>query len=248
MNIDFLKHQSIPKTLYAQLADKLYESIKAQHYPAGTKLPTENELHLSTGMSRSTVRKALELLVDADLVVKIHGKGTFVSGTKKTNTKIAHFTSLTENLAEMGKIAFSKVISQKFVNPTSSQREFFNITEKTQLLEIDRLRYLDNKPFCIDKTWFTTEYKSLMNEDLSGSLYILLRNNYHTTPSTGRKTFAITYASQDAAALLNVALNTPLMHIEDSVYDENGNPLHLSDQQIRSDRYKYAINQKSLLS
>ncbi|MEE6680351.1 GntR family transcriptional regulator [Pediococcus pentosaceus] len=237
---------SMPKPLYEQLADSLYKDIQNNNYPIGTKLPTEKELHLSTGMSRSTVRKALELLVKANLVVKIHGKGTFVSGTKKTDNDIAHFTSLTENLAEMGKAVHSKVVNYQLVTPTEAQCAFFNISQAEQLVEIQRLRYLDDQPFCIDTSWFTTTYKSLLHQDLTGSLYALLRDKYKVTPSAGRKTFAITYASPNAAFLLDVKPNTALMLVEDSVYDEHENPLHLSNQQIRSDRYKYGISQKSL--
>lgn len=246
MNSKAFDNQSVPKPLYEQLADDIYISIKNNDYPVRTKLPTEKELHLTTGMSRSTVRKALDLLVKADLVVKIHGKGSFVSGSKKAVNTVTHFTSLTENLAEMGKTAFSKVVNYEFVKPTHDQCEFFNINKNSTLLMIERLRYMDQKPFCIDTSWFTIDFESLVKEDLSGSLYTVLRKKYSVNPTSGSKTFTITYAGPNASFLLDVAPQTPLMLIQDSVYDENGKPLHLSTQQIRSDRYKYAINQKSL--
>ena len=68
-------------TLYCQLAEDLQGKIIDGVYPCGSKLPSESELMADTGFSRSTVRHALEVLVDEGLVVKKRGRGVFVSAT-----------------------------------------------------------------------------------------------------------------------------------------------------------------------
>ena len=67
-----------PATLWRQVADDLSEEITTGGLPAGARLPTEVELGAIYGVSRITVRRAVKELVAAGLVVKVHGRGTFV--------------------------------------------------------------------------------------------------------------------------------------------------------------------------
>jgi len=67
------------KPLYIDIYDQLFTQIKNGFYPAGSKLPTENELAAIFGVSRMTLRQALSLLQDDGLIKSVHGKGSFVT-------------------------------------------------------------------------------------------------------------------------------------------------------------------------
>ena len=228
-------------TLYGQLADKLRSEITDGTYEAGSQLPTEFELQHDTGLSRSTIRHALDLLVDDGTLVKIHGKGTFVRDNTSSDTPRAQFLSLTSNAEKLGVTMTTKLVDTRLTAPTETQQKVFGISDSDQLVELTRLRYVDNEPFCVEINYFTSQFKSLMNKDVSGSLYKLLRTDYAIAPAGGHKTFAIAYASANEAFLLQVERNTPLMEIIDYVYGPSEKPLHISRQVIRSDKYKYEL-------
>ena len=158
-------------TLYGQLADKLRSEITDGTYEAGSQLPTEFELQHDTGLSRSTIRHALDLLVDDGTLVKIHGKGTFVRDNTSSDTPRAQFLSLTSNAEKLGVTMTTKLVDTRLTAPTETQQKFFGISDSDQLVELTRLRYVDNEPFCVEINYFTSQFKSLMNKDVSGSLY-----------------------------------------------------------------------------
>lgn len=233
--------QSTP--LYIQLADELRQKIAQGEYALDAQIPSENELHQTTGYSRSTVRKALSILVNEGLLTKVHGKGTFVTD-QTVVPQIQpphHFLSLTENIRNHGQKLSTKLVNIRWVEATVDQLQFFHLVEDEQLLEITRLRILDDFPLCVETDWFTKAFATLENEDLAGSLYELLQEKYEIHPATGKKSFSISYASQQEAFLLDVPRGSALMEIEDYVNDSQGAPLHMARQVLRGDRFKYVV-------
>jgi GntR family transcriptional regulator len=178
---------SNPLPLYIQLSDQLRKKIVNHEIKKGEKIPSEMQLHESTGMSRSTVRKAIEILVEENLLIKVHGKGTFVSNEKIIEDKNSQFLSFTENARRLGKKLITKTVNSQLVIPTKEQSNFFDIDSTEKIIEIIRLRYMDNIPICVETSWFTNSFEFLMNEDLDGSLYELLINKYDVMPAKGKK-------------------------------------------------------------
>ena len=212
---------SISKTLYDQLADQIRYDIYEGKFKQGEKIPSEFELSDIYGVSRSTVRKAISILVQENLLEKAHGKGTFVSSAK-TNQKHSSFLSFTDNVKSMGQTLTTRTILVSHETPTEGQRKFFNLGVNESLLKIERLRYVDNIAICMETSWFMTELDSLQNKNLNGSLYAVLQKEYNIHPLTGSKTIELCYASSEESELLDVPRGSALMLIEDQVYDSTG--------------------------
>ncbi len=229
---------SVP--LYSQLAEQLRQDIYTGRFTQGEKIPSEFELSRLYNVSRSTVRKAISVLVSENLLETTHGKGTFVS-SPKINQNSSGFLSFTENVRSMGKTLITRTIHMTHVVPSEHQKHFFRLDEKEELLEVERLRYIDHIPICVETSWFTSRYDSLQEKNLNGSLYEILRNDYDIRPLTGSKTIELCYASPDEAALLDIPRGSALMLIEDLVYDNHENPLHISKQVLRGDKFRYAL-------
>ncbi len=87
------------KPLYKQLEDALKEAIARGEYKPGQQIPTENELSVRWQVSRVTVRKALDALTRENLLTRVSGKGTFVSGEKfqRSMTGIMSFSELCQS-------------------------------------------------------------------------------------------------------------------------------------------------------
>ena len=180
------------------------------------------------------------VLVSEKLLVKAHGKGTFVAAAK---SKISNstFLSFTENVTSMGKTLVTKTIRVTHTTPTEHQMHFFEMATQEPRIMIERLRIVDHVPICVETSWFSQKFDSLEHKDLNGSLYSILQNDYNIIPYNGSKTIELCYASQEESELLDVPRGSALMLVEDLVYDSSGTPLHISKQVVRGDKFKYAL-------
>ncbi|MFL0252373.1 GntR family transcriptional regulator [Clostridium neuense] len=229
---------SIP--LYQQLANNIRNDIFNGKFKQDERIPSEIELSEMYTISRSTVRKAIANLVSEGLLIKIHGKGTFVASPKLKHTN-NNFSSFTSNVASMGQQLITKIISFSFEPCTDEDIKFFSISSDDTVLVLKRLRLVDNIAIGVETVHFSNKYKFLLNDNMNGSLYSVLQNKYNIIPSTGSKTIEICYATIEESNLLDIPRGTALMLIEDHVFDNNSNPLHITKQVIRGDKFKYAI-------
>ena len=232
--------------LYLELADRLRQDIEAGVYTPGDRMPSEPTLCRTTGHSRSTVRKALQLLVDQGYVTKAQGKGTFVS---ELPTKPAEptepeptFLSFTENVRTLGNTPATRTIDIRNVSPTPGLAEFFGITTNDELFEVTRLRSINSEPVMLETIWLPLAYGDLTGEELDGSLYQALRARYGKEPANGTKSIGICYANSRESFQLGVERDSPLMLIEDHVFDQDGAPLHVSKQVLRGDKHQYSMH------
>lgn len=232
--------------LYVALADRLRKDIELGTYAAGDRMPSEPSLCESTGYSRSTVRKALQLLVDQGYVTRSQGKGTFVSDLSQRASAISRmkptFLSYTENVRSLGGVPETKTVDIRTTTPTQGLMEFFGIGEEDELFEVTRLRSADGDPLCLETIWLPMTYADLTGTELNGSLYQALKERYGVEPTNGTKSIGICYATTREAFQLNVERGEALMLIEDRVYDQFDQPLHVSKQVMRGDKHHYSMH------
>ena len=237
---------SATNPLYAELADRLRRDIDAGTYAPGDRMPSEPTLCRTTGYSRSTVRKALQLLVDQGYVTKSQGKGTFVSElpTKPASPTEPEttFLSFTENVRTLGGTPTTRTIDIRNVSPTSGLMEFFGLAAGDELFEVTRLRSVDGEPVMLETIWLPLAYADLTGEELDGSLYQALKARYGKEPANGTKSIGICYANSRESFQLGAPKDSPLMLIEDRVFDQDGAPLHVSKQVVRGDMHQFTIN------
>ena len=222
---DLCANSSVP--LYCQLASKIQEDIYSGILKPDEQIPPEFDLSEMYQVSRSTVRKAIAKLVSDDLLIKIHGKGTFVAPPRIKRKAV--FASSTKDWQHSGKKLTNRVLETTIIEPNSSEYAFFELTSKNdRLISMHRTRSLSGEPICVETILFSTRHAFMMNEDISGSLYELLEKKYQLYPSTGYRTFEICYATKEEADFFSVPRGSSLMLIRDYVKDQNGVPLHIS--------------------
>lgn len=225
--------------LYIDLANTLRTHILDGTYAHGSKLPSESELMADTGCSRSTVRHALDLLVDEGLITKERGRGAFVADLPHDQTNSSSFSSYTLMMEQSGSRATTRTVDACTARAAGAIAKFLDVPSGTPIVKLIRMRYLDDEPLCLETTYLTQEFSPLLDEDLDGSLYKLIQRRFHRSAGLGRKTFEVCFAKQNEAFLLDVARGTALMLITDYVYDNEGIPLHVSKRVQRTDRAKY---------
>ncbi|MBF2755169.1 MAG: GntR family transcriptional regulator [Gammaproteobacteria bacterium AqS3] len=147
---------SDPMPLYHKLYQLLHQAIHSGAFATGAKLPTEKQLQEETGMSRVTIKRALDELALEGLVVRRRGIGTLVQyAPSPLQATHAPLRGLLENLEEMGRNTQVKVLQIKYQTPPEGIAAQFKISPEDTLLHIIRRRNFQNggRSFAYYQSW-----------------------------------------------------------------------------------------------
>src|SRR5690554_1844490 len=133
------------KPVYQQIQSDIREKILNNELKEGELIPSENELHKMYGVSRMTVRHALNNLVNDGYLYRHKGKGTFVSN-RKIEKNIHGVRGFTEEMEELGRIPHNVIKSFEIVESNELVREKLYLEEDTKVIHVERVRYADNIP------------------------------------------------------------------------------------------------------
>ena len=225
--------------LYHQLMQRINADIERGTYPTGSRIPPEHELEQLYQVSRVTVRRALAELTSAGLLERKQGKGTFVSiPTGTIQLKSLHSF---HDSCKINKVTPSTDVIH--IRETSADRddtEELNLPPGSRVLETLRVRRADRVPVVLERNRFSMAYAYLQDQDLTGSLYSLLRE-YGVEPKLAVHDVSLRYATAEEAQLLETAADAPLVCLHEVIYDQRGRPLHNSIQLIRGERFVFRI-------
>ena len=133
-------------SLADRLAQSLVEEISHGKLKRGAQLPTENELCGLHGVSRITVRRALDALQNKGLIERIAGKGTFVSGKSKiAEWELDSIEDLVKFIADT-RTAVPKILRYELVKPISEARQFLGLSSRDKAYLMQAVRYIGKKP------------------------------------------------------------------------------------------------------
>jgi len=228
--------------LYQQLIDVLRGALLCGEIQPGGRIPTESELSDQYKVSRITVRKAIEVLAEEGLVVKKQGRGTFAE-KPKFEREIIDPVSFSASCTYKGMRPGSKMLQRYVRSADSAERKTLGLGQDGEILYIQRLRSVDNEPLLVENNYFPLpEYKFLLDKDIDAhSLYETISRESGKKISSAHKTIEITLAAKSEADLLNVKIGSPLFYLRGTVFDESNQPVHLTAQFIRGDRFKLVM-------
>lgn len=225
--------------LYMQLSSSIREKINTGLWKSGSKIPSEQKLSELYGVSRITLRKAVEDLVEDELLIKKQGKGTFVAPVR-IKKQLQNFLSFTEACKNVGMTPSAKLISIEIKQTSRSNAKFFDLSEEEPMVIIKRIRFADERPVILETNILPEKFKFLLMENLEGSLYELL-NVKNIIPEKSVKTVEVCVANNIEEKYLKVPCGTPLLLLNDLVYDNKMEPLHICKQIIRTDLFKLIV-------
>ena len=225
--------------LYQQLMTRLKNDIMAGVYPAGARIPSEQLLCDTYSVSRVTVRKAMLDLVQEGLLVRRQGKGTFVA-EERIQRDLQQITSFSAACRQMGHKATARLISAEMSAATPEDVEKLGVDAESSVVEICRLRLCDDDPVMLEINRFPASYAYLLSENAEGSLYELLTAR-GVKPATAVHDISLGHATPMVSRHLGCAQGDALLLLDELVLDQHGEPLHLSRQWIRGDKYTFRI-------
>lgn len=231
------KKNAVP--LYEQVMSRLKGMMDAGQLHIGDTLPNEVQLCERFGVSRITVRRAVAELVRQGYLEKKQGKGTFVTVPGST-MDLTQISSFSDTCRRRGSVPSTKVLDCRLTAANQKDRLDLKIGQDQKVVESVRIRYSDRIPVMIEINHFSLAYSYLTECDLDGSLYSILQE-FGVQPSKAVHDISLTRAEGTVATQLKVPEGTPLLYLEEVIYDQKGRPLHNSRQWIRGDQFTFRI-------
>ena len=234
------KSSSVP--YYGQLAELLRDEIREKKPESGVyQLPSENELCRLHGLTRATVRHALDVLEREGWIYREKGKGSFAA-TRRVEQELTHLVSTTEAMQRRGWSMVTKVIGVHKVPAPAHVGKELELAPEAGIYELRRVRIVDGSPLSVQTAYLPqTLCPELEENDLSASLYRLLEGRYGLRLWTGRETLRARGATVDEARLLQIRKGTPVMYSERTTYSSTGTAVEYLEAAWRGDRYDFKV-------
>lgn len=229
--------------LYQQMANEIKAQIASGELRQNEQIMTEMELSREFGVSRITVRKALELLVEEDILSKRQGVGAFVTG-KKLLRSMNVMMGFTQTCEANGQNATSRLLFAGLSEARPADIKLLGVKEGDSVISLKRLRFCDNVPVMVEEVRLQRSFAYLLGEDLTGSLHKMLAENGIKVVK-GVKTISISSATKEESSLLGMGEGAALLLQRDVSYDENGQAVYRSKSVINADRYTCTITMQA---
>jgi GntR family transcriptional regulator len=241
------KSSSIPQ--YIQIQEKLKQFIQIGRFRLGGKLPSENVLASQFGVSRMTVRHALDKLVQENIIEKRRGLGSFVTNKSDAiSAELSFPPSLTKLLNEAGFPPSSKILTCRLTRKIPSRgKELLKLKPNEQVAFLERLRFGADIPLAINQSWLPDKLVGGITEKnlIEDSLMKTLIENYHILPTKGIEWVEPTVASTKEAELLKIKPGSPLLLMTMASFMEDGTPVEFSKTLWRGDKLRLQINSRN---
>ena len=228
--------------LYDQLVDILTEKIEHEYRP-GDLLPSERELSKYYGLSRTTVRLALQELERLGLVVRQHGRGTFVADRSVQATNLSQTYSFTDQMREMGRDPSTTILEFVEIDADKNLAEKMGVRMGDKLFKIERLRCADGMPMMVERTYMPVrKFMSLKRPMLEhASLYTVIEQVFHEKIRVAEEEFFASIARPADAHLLGIGEGAPVLDLVRTTYDVGNEIIEYTLSVARADQFKYKI-------
>lgn len=225
--------------LYYQIAQQIEQAIERGELGPGTKLENEIQLADRLGLSRPTMRRAIQELVRKGLLVRKRGVGTQVVHGKVKRT--VELTSLYDDLLKSNQHPRTDVLAHELVTAPDEVAVNLGLPPGTEVVFVERLRYARDEPLALMRNWLPADLLSLRREDLeSGGLYARLRA-VGIRICVASQRIGAKAANAEEARLLGTRRGAPLLTMTRVAYDDTGHAVEYGSHVYRSDNYTFEM-------
>jgi GntR family transcriptional regulator len=202
----------------------------------GDPLPTEAELCGRFGVSRMTVRQALQELTNAGLIDRRRGLGTFVA-SRPVHRHAGVFLSFTEEMARRGMRASSQVVSARRDRARPEEVTDLRLSPGDDVVRIERVRLADGVPIAFEDAALLTRYAAVLDADLvTGSLHQALETlGAVATRASGTVTARLARASE--VTMLDLPPHAALLVELRLLFDQHDQPFERTESRYVAERY-----------
>ena len=229
--------------LYLQLHRRIVEGIASGRLTQGSSLPPERDLALMSGLSRVTVRRAIQSLVESGALVQRRGSGTFVAQrVVKLEQALSQLTSFTDDMARRGKASESLWMCRGLFLPAPEEVMALGLGSDDRVARLERVRSSGGQPLAIERAALPGAL--LPNpETVTTSLYATLQQRGLRPVRAVQRISAANLGRQDAE-LLGVNEGAASLKIERISYLPSGRVVEFTRSIYRGDAYDFAVELK----
>lgn len=243
--MDELKFNYISGPLYVQVYEEIKRRILNKTYSVGKLIPSEASLQQEFGVSRITIRRALDDLVNDGFIYKRQGVGAVVLSTNQYEDTFK-LNSFTEDVILQGKNPSSSVLKQEVVEASVEVAEKLQIKPGKGVFFLKRLRLIDGSIAGLHETYISMRFGLDFTDkvfDEKASLYKFYEEN-NVILGTAEETIEAIIPSERLRWELFMEENEPLMFRKRISYDEQKCPIEYSKNYYFAKLYKYVISLK----
>ena len=229
--------------LYVQIAEGLLDQIESGQLHPGDRLPPERELSETLGVSRLTLRRALQVLEGRGLLSRRQGAGTYIA-EPKLERHAARVFSFTKGMLERGHIPGTRLVAIERRPVEVSIGRHLQLAVSAPVYVMIRLRLVNQEAVMIENyTVPADRFPDLDRHDLEGrSLYEIMEQEYHVLLSRARQSLEPVVSTEFEANLLGIPLGAPLMLERRLSYDDRGEPVEYGKDLYRGDRFRFTTD------
>jgi GntR family transcriptional regulator len=231
--------------LHFKVKESIIQMIKKGEYKPHSQLPTEAEFCKTFGVSRTTVRTALQQLAVEGYVYKKQGKGTFVSDSKVTQVLTTTIYNFTDQLTNQGKRPNTKVLSLLVIESDEFLSELFSIHKGDPVNRLERIRYANDEPLQYMISYLPWRKTPGLNaKECEKSLYRLLESQFHLKIKKTNEILELSLADEDIAKKLEVKVGSPCFSLITYAYLSDGSLIEYSKTIFRGDKTNFVIERE----
>lgn len=203
------------------------------------------ELAERFNVNRMTVRKALEKLVVEEMVVRKKGQGTYL--VSKTPKGFVYSLDITtgffKDIRNYGLRPSSKTLKVEVVDAGERIAVLLDLNKDIRVILMTRIFYANDEPLMIEKNYMSySEFKDLIQMDLSGLRYPVLKEKFNIVPHHANQTFTAVICDEEAMNLFGFFTPQACVELEFVVCDASNVPIEVGYYLYRGDRYRFNIN------
>jgi len=233
--------KNLPAPLYHQLQNLLKAEIESGKWLPDEQLPNETKLAERFGVSKITVRQALQELSDLGYIRREHGRGTFVA-RRKFDEGPRELTSFTEEMKRHDVVASSRILSQVVIEADARVSGALGLAPQSSVFVLKRVRLSDGEPVTLQTAHIPAAFVPGLVVDEGASLYELLQKRYDLYPARARETYLASAADPESAEFLGIEAGSPVFAVERITMLPNERPFEFVQSVVRGDRYSIVLD------
>lgn len=235
MKID--RNGAVP--IHEQIHELLKDRIVSNKLKTDQPLPSERELCDQLGVSRMTVRQAMDALRKEGLIYKKTGMGAFVS-PHKLDIHTRNLNGFSDEMRRRGMKPTSNVLSMERAPADAETIKRLDLATGAEVFRLKRLRMVDGMPMAVETVCLPTDlFPGLDKYDFGKkSLYQTLENKYGTTFFSAAEDIEASLSDAEFSDLLNVPNRSPLLIVYRTVFTVDERPIEYTRSVYRADRYR----------
>ncbi len=233
---------------YHRIKTDLLGKIERGVYREGEKIDSEISLCRQYGVSRPTIRHAIEQLVHDGYLWRKQGKGTFVSATR-IHKNLNEYTPFAEDVKTIGKNARLRILTNKRIGANREIADKLGMEPGAEVLKVAAIRMMDSQPMVYRVSYYVVALlptlQETVREDVSmfEAIHTVLGKDSGLYIAKAKQTFRVVTAGEQEAEYLRLPLGAPLIQWEGLNYLNNGKAIEYYFALSNSEKYTFSVEQ-----